>query len=139
MNIVIDSNIFFSALIRNSTTRRIILSYDGFFIFPAYVFDELNKHKSFIIKKSGLSDENFNLLIKLLLRKIIIVPENILLKYRDEAKAIIESIDINDVLFIACALAYSDSVLWSDDKDLKKQSRITVWNTSEVISYLNIK
>jgi len=35
MNIVLDANVLFSALIKDSTTRRIILEYDGALLFPA--------------------------------------------------------------------------------------------------------
>jgi len=34
-------------------------------------------------------------------------------------------------------LAYSESVIWSDDKQLKKQNDITILNTFEMINYFN--
>jgi len=36
----------------------------------------------------------------------------------------------------ACALAYKDSVIWSDDKKLKKQSEIQIINTSEMYNII---
>ena len=50
MKVVIDSNILFSALIKDSITRRLILEYDDFFLFPSYIFDEIEKHKDELIK-----------------------------------------------------------------------------------------
>lgn len=50
MNIIIDSNVLFSALIRDSMSRRIIIEYDGFFLFPSFVFEEMKKHKDTLLK-----------------------------------------------------------------------------------------
>ena len=133
MQIVLDSNILFSALIKDSVTRKIILEYDGFFLFPSFIFEELEKHKNELITKSCLSNEEFNKLIQIILNKVIIVSSDVLYKYREAALEIVRDIDINDILFIACALAYPNSVIWSDDKDLKKQTKIRILNTEEII------
>lgn len=45
MKIIIDSNILFSALIKNSTTRKLILEHDGYFLFPSFIIEEMEKHK----------------------------------------------------------------------------------------------
>ena len=59
--IVIDSNVLFSAMIRNSVTRKLILEYDGKFLLPEFVFEEMEKHKHEIQRKSGLKIEEFDL------------------------------------------------------------------------------
>jgi predicted nucleic acid-binding protein len=69
MNIIIDANIIFSALIKDSLTRRLILEYGDFFLFPSYVFVELNRHKSLLLKKSKMKDYEFNDLLDLILKK----------------------------------------------------------------------
>ena len=53
MIIIIDANILFSALIRDSKTREIILKTDEFFLFPSYIFIEAQKYKQEIITKAG--------------------------------------------------------------------------------------
>lgn len=53
MNIVIDSNILFSAMVRDSTTRKLLLEYDGLFLFPSFIFEEISKHKGLLLQKSG--------------------------------------------------------------------------------------
>ena len=136
LRIVIDSNILFSALIRDSTTRRLILEYDGYFLFPAIIFEEAEKHKSELLKKSGMNEDEFNRILGLILRKVMIVPSEILNSYYKEALEISERIDINDTLFFACALAYPNSIIWSDDKNLKNQAKIRVLNTLEIINIL---
>ena len=50
-----------------------------------------------------------------------------------EALKIIGEIDEEDSLFIACALAYSDSIIWSDDKHFKQQDKVGVYTTKKLI------
>ena len=63
MNIIIDSNPLFSALIKDSSTRRVILEYDGFFLFPSFIFEEMQKHKAELLKKSRMPEEDFDKLL----------------------------------------------------------------------------
>ena len=132
MKIVVDSNVIFSALIRDSTTRRQILECDNMLLFPVYIFEELEKHKDELMSKSRMEKEDFDALLHLLLSKMIIVPTTSLKPHKEEAVSIIRNIDMDDAVFIACALAYPGSIIWSDDKKLKLQQRIRVFNSSEI-------
>jgi predicted nucleic acid-binding protein len=89
MNIILDSNVLFSALIRDSLTRSLIIEYDNFFLFPAYIFEEMEKHKQELLKKSGMNNEDFNSLLQTILKKVLIIPSTSILAYRDEALKII--------------------------------------------------
>ena len=109
MRIVIDSNILFSALIKDSITRKIILEYNGYFLFPSFIFEEMEEHKKELLDKSGLKIGEFNNLLELILKKVEIVPNEILKKYKQKALEIVKNIDVTDALFVACALAYSNS------------------------------
>ena len=55
------------------------------------------------------------------------------MSHREEAIKIIKDIDVYDALFIATALAFDNSVIWSNDKKLKMQSRVKIINTEEII------
>ena len=70
MNIVIDSNILFSALIKDSVTRGIILDYNGLFLFPEFIFEEFERHKKELFKKSGMGEKSFGSLLKIILSKV---------------------------------------------------------------------
>ena len=94
----------------------------------------MKKHKETLLKKSKMNTTDFNLLLNILLRKVMIVPTEVLFPYRKEAYEIVKDIDQDDTLFIACALAYPDSIIWSDDKRLKQQSKIRIVNTSEMLN-----
>jgi len=139
LKIVIDSNILFSALIKDSITRRMILDYEDQFLFPSYIFEEMEKHKNELLTKSKMRPKDFEDLLRLLLLKVIIIPKEVLIHYKDAAYQIIKDIDPDDVTFIACALAYSGSIIWSDDKKLKQQSKVRIINTNEMYSLLYSK
>lgn len=132
MKIVLDSNILFSTLIKESKTRRIVLEYEGLFLFPQYIFEEMEEHMDELLQKSKLPKQDFNALLSILLKKVAIVPNEVLLPHKKKALDIVKNIDKDDVLFIACALAYSDSVIWSNDKRLKNQKIIRILNTDEI-------
>ncbi|HIH29380.1 MAG TPA: PIN domain-containing protein [Thermoplasmata archaeon] len=132
MNIIIDSNILFSALIKDSLTRKMILLYAGTFLFPSFIFDEMEKHKGELVEKSGMGTKQFDILLTILLQKVQIVPTHLLRPFEKRAYDIVKNIDPDDTLFIACALAYSDSMIWSDDKKLKQQTVIPIINTEEM-------
>lgn len=136
MNIIIDSNVLFSALIKKSATRKIILDYDGYFLFPSFVFMEMELHKNEIVRKSGMVKKDFDGLLGLLLRRVLVIPDEVILPYRKKANEIVKSIDPDDAVFIACALAFPNSVVWSDDKRLKRQTEVRIMNTSEIITSL---
>ena len=75
MKLVLDSNIIFSALIKNSTTRDIIIS-DVFELHaPEYIFSEITKHKELLLRKSKLNEEEFDALLLLLQKHIRLVPK----------------------------------------------------------------
>lgn len=109
-----------------------ILLYTGTFLFPSFIFDEMEKHKAGLLKKSGMETKQFEILLSILLKKVQIVPTDILRPYEKKAYATVKDIDPDDTLFIACALAYPDSILWSDDKKLKKQTVVPIINTTEM-------
>ncbi len=107
------------------------MEYDGLFLFPQYIFEEMEEHLDELLQKSKLSKQDFNALLTIILKKVAIVPNEVLLPHRQKALNIVKNIDKDDVLFIACALAYSDSVIWSNDKKLKNQKVVRVLNTDE--------
>ncbi|MBD3204288.1 hypothetical protein GF327_08395 [Candidatus Woesearchaeota archaeon] len=84
-----------------------------------------------------MSKKAFKKLLHLILRNVLIVPNDVLEPYKNEAVKIIKDIDLDDAPFIACALAYPNSTIWSDDKKLKQQSKIKILNTKEMIDYLD--
>jgi len=133
MKIILDVNVILSALIRDSTTRKIILNSEFDFYFPEPSLHKIRKYKSYILEKSGLIEEEYNKIMATLFKYIKLVPTKEIDKNWDEAKKIMEHIDKEDVVFIATALSLPDSVIWSDDRHFEKQDKVKVFKTKDMI------
>ena len=131
--IVLDSNIFISALIKDSITRKLIINCKELIVIPEFLLEEIRNYEEEIILKSKLDKEEYKKLLNILLKYVLVLPDEIILPYREQAVEIIKDIDINDVLFIATALAFGDATIWSNDKKLKKQNKIKVISTQEIM------
>ncbi len=130
-----DTNVLFSFFKKESKTRRLILNFEILeLITPSFCIDELNEHKELICEKSKLSDSEFEEVLDDLL---IFVKVFSLSEYEDflsDAKAI--SPDPDDIDLFALALKL-DCPLWAQEKAFKKQSKVKVFSTSDLISFLS--
>ena len=131
MKLVLDSNILFSALIKKSKTRDIILS-DLFELYaPEYIFNEITKHKELLLKKSKLDRGDFDALLLLLQKHIYLLSKD---KYNEKmaiAEDILRNIDITDSPFLALAMALNCSI-WSNDGHFKQQDKVVVYTTKDM-------
>ena len=135
MNYVIDTNIILSALIKDSVTRKIILEFNLNLYYPEISFKEIQKHKKLVLKKSGIKEKEYNLILNNLINNIILVPKNKFENFLNKANSLIGKTDVDDVPFLACALSL-DSEIWSDDKHFQKQKKIKILTTREFVKRL---
>jgi len=88
MDLVIDANVLFSALIKDGFAYNLLFT-GLFHIFaPEYIFSELEKHKEELLKKTEQTDEEFFRLVETLKRRIVIVPLEELVHYVEDASEI---------------------------------------------------
>jgi len=135
MRLVLDTNILISALIRESITRKILVMSGIEFLVPEFTFEEIDKHKKQILKKSKLNASQFDFLMMSLKENLTIIPKYEIRKIK-QAKEIMDKIDPNDTVFISLALSTFNDGIWSDDIHFKKQNVVKVWNTKELIEFL---
>ena len=135
MNIIIDTNIFISALIKDGLTRKLILNSKDNLLFPEFEFEEISNNRREIMRKSGLSNKEFYTLLLRLIKYVKVIPKEIIIPYRKEANEIMRDIDENDAVFIASALCF-DASIWTEDKHFKKQKRIKILTTQEIMERL---
>ena len=133
MKVVVDTNILISALIKDSTTRKLIVESDWEFYYPETSFHEIRKHKSLILQKSGMNEEEYAKILNVLLSHIKIVPEKYINENLKEAAKLLAHIDPDDVVFLATALSLPDSVIWSDDRHFEKQDKVKVLKTEDLV------
>jgi predicted nucleic acid-binding protein len=132
MNIIIDTNVLIGALIRDSHIRQLIILSNSPLLYLEIMLHEIRKHKGLILEKSGMDEESYDKLLTKLLSYISLVPTEQLTEHLPDAKEVMKDIDIKDAPFIAAALAYEDSVIWSDDAHFKMQRQITAYTTKEI-------
>ncbi len=133
MNLVIDTNIFIAALLKDSKIRELIVNSHCNLLVPELIYQEIEEHKEELINKSGLSEEEFNNLISLLNKYLTIIPNEKLANYQKEAETIIGAIDKDDIPIMAASLSNNNCPIWSDDFHLQKQKTIKVFTTKEII------
>ncbi len=136
MNIVIDTNIFISALIKDGAARSVILKPSLNILFPEVEFEEIKSHKEEIMAKSKLSERELYMLILRFLNYVKIIPTSIVAPYRESADKIIGAIDSDDVPFIATALAFNCPIL-SEDKHFKAQNKVKIITIKEMLEFLD--
>ena len=91
--------------------------------------------KKLVLKKSGIKEKEYNLILNNLINNIILVPKNKFENFLNKANSLIGKTDVDDVPFLACALSL-DSEIWSDDKHFQKQKKIKILTTREFVKRL---
>ncbi len=135
MKLIVDSNILFSSLIKDSTARRILMHIDAELITIAFSEEEMLKHKRLLLHKSNLNELEFDLLLEKLKSKMVFLDDRIIEERFEEAYEIMKKIDPQDSPFIAAALA-TNSDIWSDDTHFDKQQKVRIWKTKDLVKFI---
>ena len=73
MDLVIDSNILFAALLKDSGTSDILFTHTLYA--PEFIFEEFRKYKEYLEGKTKRTTEGFNELFDLFERNVILIPK----------------------------------------------------------------
>lgn len=132
MDLVVDANILFAALIKESITSELMLQNHLHLYAPEYILDEFEKYRDIIKKKTNRTNDEFDRALDVFQRRIALVPYEEMKPF--VKKAITISPDMKDVPYIALALRLNTAI-WSNDKNLKeKQKEVRVYSTKEIMS-----
>lgn len=132
MELVVDTNILFSFFKSDSTTRKIIVGTSLTLYAPQEIFTELIKYIDEICEKSSITKKEFNRIQKILSSLVKTIPQSIFWKEFDAAKSFLSDTAKEDAPFIGLAV-YLGIPLWSNDKALKKQDKVKVLSTSDLL------
>ena len=130
MKLVTDTNILFTFFWKNSYTRKLFINQDLELISPEFALEEIKKYSEEIIRRAKISKKEFQDIRKELALMVEFIPLKEYSEYLKKASEI--SYDKDDVDFIALALKLK-SPIWSNDKEFKKQNKIKVYSTLEVL------
>lgn len=132
--LVIDANILFSALIKNSVTAKLMFEEEIILYTPEFIVDEFLKHKELILKKTSRNNNEFIHIMHMLKDIITIIPKEEYSKFMEEAENLCP--DEKDILYFALALKLKCGI-WSNDKKLKTQDKVKIYSTEEIKNLLN--
>jgi predicted nucleic acid-binding protein len=132
MKIIIDSNILISALIKDSTTRAIIVKSGWAFYYPEISFHEIRKYKELVLTKSGMTEQEYRKLVTVLLQYIQLLPLEAFQEHIPAAANELAHVDPGDVVFLAAAVSVG-GVVWSDDAHFDRQHLVKNLKTGDVV------
>lgn len=134
MELIIDANILMSALIATEGKTYDLIFNDRINLFaPEFLMNEFEKYKDEILKKSGLDEADFELFSALVGSRIEFISKEEFKRFISKAESITP--DLNDTEYIALALKIKCGI-WSNDKKLKEQDKVEVYNTNELLKLL---
>jgi len=136
MRLVVNTNRIIAALIRDSSSRKIIMSGKFELITPRFSQKEVQNHKSEVVHKANITPRQFDQLLGIIMTKVYSTEDGVFNKKMKEAKEIIGDIDKDDEPFIALALAVQNDGIWTDDNHFLKQSAVKVYTTADILSLI---
>lgn len=128
-----DANILFAALLRHGTTRRLLLHGDLDLHTPWVIWDELDRNRSMLVRKSRATPASFDLLVGGLRAAVGTVGPEVLQPFRLEALRRTGPKDRLDAPYVAAALALGAD-LWTHDRRLAAKAGIPVVTTAELLA-----
>ncbi|MBI4895870.1 MAG: hypothetical protein HY831_05245 [Candidatus Aenigmarchaeota archaeon] len=140
MILIVDTNILFAGLLRNGLVRESLIKSHFILYSPETAIKEIRKYQSEIIKRSGLTEEDFEDLLNLITENINIIEKERYFEKLEEANKLMGHIDKVDVPFIALALSITNDGIWTDNiRDFGKQNKIKIWTTKDILNLLENK
>lgn len=130
MDLVVDANILFAALIKKSVTSDLIVDNSLNLNSVGYLFSEFGRYKSLIISKTDRTEEDFEMFMQIVQEKIKVIPFCEYGHLMKKAQKI--SPDPKDVEYLALALKLGCAV-WSNDKKLKEQDKVKIYSTEDLV------
>jgi len=133
MDLVVDANILFAALIKRNITSNLLFNNNLSLFAPEFILVEFMKYRDLIRKKTERTNLEFDKLLRVFRKRITLVRlENL---YIENARRI--SPDLKDVPYIALALKLN-AAIWSNDKALKeKQDYVMVYSTQDIVKLIH--
>ncbi len=137
MRLVIDANILFAALLKDATTRELLLEDDMEFFAPEYLLSEVNSILKYprVRKRIPLNEKDLSELKSAILSRIIFIPEEAFIPFIKRSIGLVTHIEYAPYIALSLTLKIP---LWSNDSALKEQRKVIIYTTSELIELLRI-
>ena len=130
-----DANVLCSALLAKGRTAELLFSPQLQPIAPELLLNELERHKSELLKKTKLSEPDFDELIALFQKRIRVIPAEEFKDFLPKANKLLKE-HTKDTEYVALALKYS-CPLWSKEKILRTLPGVKALTADEVARLLD--
>ena len=135
MIIVIDCNRVIAALIKESTTRQILLSKNFEFVAPEFIKSEIQKYGNLIVKKAGITGDEFDLLLSMIFDGISIVSRD---EYGEFVKKLDgEIVDVKDIPYLAVYYLRNAEGIWTHDPHFLENKELSVLSNIDMLNVMN--
>lgn len=135
MQVIPDANPLISLLIAPGNPIQLLFLDELELVAPALLFEEIERNKDIILRYSGLDENEVDMFIGLLKKRIRIIPEHEFILFREKAEKICP--DKKDITYFALAL-HLRCPLWSNEKRLREQKYILTYATHELMELFRI-
>ena len=133
VDLVVDENILFAALLKESKSRELLFRDDLILFSPDFLLEEYGRYAEALHRKSRRPSNEFADLLSILSRRIFLIPRAEYAEWMKPATTICP--DAKDIPYFALALKLKCG-LWSNDKKLASQKQVVVWNTHQLSLHL---
>ena len=137
MILIIDSNILFAALLKDSLTRSILISSPLTLYAPENLITEIRKYETEILARTGYGKDEFELLFTLITENVHIIEKTEYLDQLEQADQLIGNKDKGDIPFLALALSIPNDGIWTQNTKHYTQKKIKTWTTEELIKKIS--
>ena len=132
MKVVIDSNRVIAALIKDSTTRKILFNGNFEIVAPDYIKTEIDKYKNTVIEKAGITKNEFNILLSFIFENINIISQDEYSKFIVNFKEDIK--DPKDLAYIATCAATKAEGIWTHDPHFLEQNKVKIFTNKDMLN-----
>ena len=133
LRLVVDANVIVAALLRDSTTRRLLILGGHELHAPRLLFEEIGEHWAEFVKRSGIPPEALQEVLRVLRGYI---SEHDWSEYADSlrgAQAALDPADVEDAPYLALASFLSADGVWTEDRRLLEQAAVKTFRTRDLL------
>jgi len=120
-------------LLRDSTTRRLVVLGGHELHVPEYLFGEIGTHRDELARRSGQTTDALEEALRILRGHVTEHDEADYVDELGEAGRLLGGRDPKDIPYVALALVLQADGIWTEDRELVSSGSLTVYRTSDLV------
>lgn len=120
-------------MLRDSTTRRLVVLGGHDLHVPEYLFDEIESHRDELSKRSDQTTDALEEALRILRGHVTEHEEADYVNELGKAASLLGGRDPKDIPYVALALALTADGIWTEDRELVSLGSLTVYRTSDLV------